>query len=350
MKSGKLYYLLMAASVASIVLIVIAWSQAHNDSGKKVSTLDSWQVANSEPEYINDTPIQPIVAQQNLNALKVALGEKLFHETRLSVTDSVSCASCHDLERGGTDRLSQSIGVNGGVGDSNSPTIYNVSLNIAQFWDGRSENLIDQIDGPIHNENEMGSSWPQIIGKLEKDIEYQTLFEQLYPDGISSSNIKDAISIFERSLLTLNSPFDRYLRGDVNAIDDNAKKGYEKFKEYGCVACHQGRNVGGNLYQPLGVMGDYFADRGTEITKKDLGRYNVTGLEEDKFVFRVPSLRLAPLTAPYFHDGSAATLKDAVRIMIKYQLGRTASEQDEQLILDFLNSLVGEYKGKRLTL
>jgi len=196
--------------------------------------------------------------------------------------------------------------------------------------------------------NDQTVSWSQIIGKLESDIHYQSLFNSLYSDGITSSNIKNAISTFEHSLLTTNSPFDRYLLGELDAISVKARDGYEKFKELG-VACHQGRNVGGNLYQRLGVMGDYFADRGQEITKRDLGRFNVTGLEEDKYVFRVPSLRLATLTAPYFHDGSAATLKDAIHVMVKYQLGRKASEKDVELIIEFLNSLVGDYKGDRLT-
>lgn len=295
-----------------------------------------------------DSPIQPIAEIKHLNPEIIVLGEMLFHEPRLSSTNTVSCANCHNLSSGGDDSMIRSIGINGNEGNINSPTVFNASLNITQFWDGRSPTLTEQIDGPIHNPNELGSGWSQIINKLKSDESYKSTFDKLYPDGITSNNIKNAIATFEQSLLTVNSPFDRYLQGDLSAINNSAKQGYEKFKEYGCIACHQGRNVGGNLYQRLGVMGDYFSDRGTEITQSDLGRFNVTGLEEDKYVFRVPSLRLAPLTAPYFHDGSAATLKDAVRVMIKYQLGRTASEEDEDLIIEFLNTLVGEYNGKSL--
>jgi len=309
----------------------------------------SWTTKATLKQVI-DSPIQPIVEVQNLNQEIVALGEMLFHEPRLSSTNTVSCANCHNLQMGGVDHLVESIGVNGGKGNINSPTVFNAALNIAQFWDGRVDTLIDQIDRPIHNPVELGSEWSQIISKLNSDKTYKKLFEKLYADGMTSDNIKNAISTFEQSLLTVNSPFDRYLNGEQGALSDSAKEGYALFKEYGCVACHQGRNVGGNLYQRLGIMGDYFSDRGTEITESDLGRFNVTGLEEDKHVFRVPSLRLAPLTAPYFHDGSAATLKDAIRVMIKYQLGRTASEKDEELIIEFLNSLVGEYNGNRLSL
>ena len=295
-----------------------------------------------------DAPIHPIFRQKNLDKNKVALGELLFHDPRLSSNNNVSCANCHNLAAGGVDSMPGSIGVNGGPGEVNSPTVFNAGLNFSQFWDGRAETLDEQVNGPIHNPVEMDSNWPDIIDKLKTDKKYRSLFFETYSDGITAKNIRDAITVFEQSLVTVNSPFDRYLLGDKDAISVNARMGYEKFKEYGCIACHQGSNVGGNLYQPFGVMGDYFADRGLEIKKSDLGRYNVTGLEDDKYVFKVPSLRLAVLTAPYFHDGSAATLKDAVRIMVKYQLGRAATEQDEDLIVEFLHSLVGEYKGKRL--
>jgi len=296
----------------------------------------------------SDSPIHPISGLQNLSKDKVSLGEMLFHEPRLSSNNSISCAHCHNLAAGGGDSRPGSIGVNGGQGDVNSPTVFNAVLNFSQFWDGRVETLEEQVEGPIHNPVEMGSNWSEIVGKLSADNQYRTLFNQIYSDGITDKNIVDAITEFEQSLVTVNSPFDRYLLGENDAISDNAKLGYEKFKEYGCVACHQGSNVGGNLYQQFGVMGDYFADRGWEIRKSDLGRYNVTGLDDDKYVFKVPSLRLAVLTAPYFHDGSVATLKDAVRIMIKYQLGRTVKEEDEEQIIEFLHSLVGNYKGKRL--
>lgn len=310
------------------------------------STVVSPVISGAHP--VSNQPIQPITAPSNLNHNKITLGERLFHDTNLSGDRTVSCASCHTLASGGADNSPTSVGVNGLSGELNSPTVFNSSLNIAQFWDGRAETLESQMDGPVHNPKEMGSSWVEIIDTLKANKEYSKWFEELYDDGITAQTIKDSIATFENSLVTLNAPFDRFLLGDESAISENAKLGYKKFKEYGCVACHQGSNVGGNLYQRLGIMGDYFADRGTGVKAVDLGRYNVTGLDEDMHVFKVPSLRLAALTAPYFHDGSASTLKEAVRVMIKYQLGRTATEQDENLIVEFIHSLVGNYQGQRL--
>jgi len=329
------------------MLLVLGCSRTTNEIDSDTNSFpgNSSSVINTR---VLNSPIQPIPDAPDIDQNKVNLGEMLFNETRLSLDDTISCANCHNLETGGVDNLSKSIGIHGNVGNINAPTVFNSGLNISQFWDGRVESLVDQVDGPIHNRNEMGSNWQQIIDKLTLDRKYRSHFQEVYSNGITPSNIKDAISAFEQTLLTKNSPFDRYLLGDQSAISEKARSGYEKFKEYGCVACHQGSNVGGNIYQPLGIMGDYFGDRGKEITREDLGRYNVTGEEEDKHVFRVPSLRLAAVTAPYFHDGSAATLQDAVRVMIKYQLGRPATQQDEEMIIEFLHSLVGEYKGKSL--
>jgi len=292
-------------------------------------------------------PIQPIPLTIALDPAKVALGEKLFNETRLSHDNTIACATCHDLASGGTDHLIHSLGSGGATGDVNSPTVFNSGLNFRQFWDGRAATLEDQIDGPTHHPKEMNSSWPEIIGKLNQAPDYVSAFTHLYPDGITSLTIKDAIATFERSLITPNSRFDKFLRGDKQAITNDEKAGYALFKEYGCVACHQGINVGGNMFQVLGVMADYFKDRGNE-TKADLGRFNVTGDQADLHTFRVPSLRLAALTAPYFHDGTAKTLEQAIDAMAKYQLGRYINDRDKQLIIKFLHTLPGEYKGKPL--
>lgn len=339
----------IACSFLAAIGMAVGWSQLQNSKDHQPASSRFLTAPAPAFATVLDSPIQPIFLEAPLDPEKVVLGEKLFHDPRLSSNNSISCASCHDLNRGGVDRLPKSVGINGNLTPTNSPTVFNVSLNSTQFWDGRVETLHQQVDGPILDPTEMGSNWPDIIDKLAADDAYLSSFHTLYAEGINEVTIKDALVSFEQSLLTVNSPFDRYLQGDAQAISDSALKGYEKFKEYGCIACHQGRNVGGNMYQAFGVMGDYFADRGTEIEPADLGRYNVTGLEEDKYVFRVPSLRLAPLTAPYFHDGSAKTLKEAVRVMIKYQIGRTTTEQDENQIIDFIHSLVGEYDGKRLT-
>ena len=199
---------------------------------------------------------------------------------------------------------------------------------------------------PIHNPIEMGSDWSQVLGKLRQDPALTAQAAAAYPQGLTEESIVDAIATFERSLIT-PAPFDRYLRGDGSAIGLGAARGYELFKDYGCVACHQGVNVGGNMFQVFGVMGDYFARRGGP-TQADLGRFNVTGLEADKHVFKVPSLRNVALTAPYFHDGSARTLEDAVDVMFRYQLGRSAPAEDKALIVEFLHTLTGDKQARSL--
>lgn len=292
-------------------------------------------------------PLQPIPLDIKLNEEKVKLGEKLFNEPQLSRDNSLSCASCHLLSKGGTDQTVRSIGIKGAIGNINAPTVFNSGFNFTQFWDGRADSLENQIDGPTHSADEMGSSWPEIIGKLDKSTEYVATFKKLYSDGIQKQNIKDAIASFERSLSTPNSRFDKFLRGDTNALTNQEKEGYRLFKENGCVSCHQGVNLGGNMYQKFGVMGDYFADRGN-VTKGDFGRFNVTKDEQDRYAFKVPSLRNVALTSPYFHDGSAKTLEEAVAVMAKYQLGRQLSPKDSDLIIKFLTTVNGEYQGKAL--
>lgn len=292
----------------------------------------------------NHEPITPIPTEIPLDLEKVALGKQLFHDPQLSSDNSTSCASCHSLTQGATDRKAKSVGVAGRIGHVNSPTIFNSGLQYKQFWDGRAETLEEQIDGPIHNDIEMASNWPEIIGKLKQSDDYRQYFQDLYADGMTPETIKDAIATFEESLYTPNSRFDQFLRGNKNALTAKEKAGYQRFQDFGCISCHQGVLLGGNMFQKFGLFGDYFHDRGNE-TQADLGRFNVTGQEEDRYVFKVPSLRNITLTPPYFHDGSAETLDEAVRIMIKYQLGREASTQDTDLILQFLNTLKGDIQG-----
>jgi cytochrome c peroxidase len=296
---------------------------------------------------VGGEPIVPLPLTIALNEKKVSLGEKLFDDTQLSGTNLISCSSCHSLSTGGTDRLVHSVGVANRVGTINAPTVFNSGLNSKQFWDGRAESLEAQIDGPTHAFNEMDSSWPEIIDKLQLSPEYREAFALVYPEGIGIDTIKDAIATFERSLSTPNSRFDRFLRGNPVVLSEEEKDGYRLFKNYGCSSCHQGANVGGNMFEKFGVMGDYFADRG-KPTKADLGRFSITGDEADRHVFRVPGLRNVALTAPYFHDGSADKLEDAVAIMAKYQLGRRLSIAELQKITSFLKTLTGEYKGRAL--
>ena len=291
-------------------------------------------------------PLAPIPLKIALDARKVALGRKLFHETLLSHDDTISCASCHGLAVGGTDRKTRSVGINNSVVAVNAPTVYNSGLNYKQFWNARAETLEDQVDGPTQAAKEMGSNWPEILGKISRRPDYVAEFQAVYPNGVQHENVKDAIATFERSLITPNARFDRYLRGETNALNDEEKQGYQLFKSYGCVSCHQGRNIGGNMLAKFGVMADYFAVRG-DVTEADYGRYNITGQEADRYVFRVPSLRNITLTGPYFHDGSAVTLEAAVTTMTRYQLGRVIETRERGLLIKFLKTLEGETEGSR---
>lgn len=291
--------------------------------------------------------IAPLPESVDVDAAKVALGDALFHDKRLSHDNTISCASCHDLAKGGTDQTPVSTGVGGKKGGINSPTVYNAVFNFVQFWDGRAKDLFEQARGPVHNPIEMASDWKEVIGKLEKDTIFVETFKKIYPEGLTGENIQDAIAQFESSLITPGSRFDKYLAGDKKALSETEIKGYGLFEDYGCITCHNGVNLGGTSYQKLGLVKDYFKDRGN-ITDADYGRYNVTKNEADKHKFKVPSLRVAALTAPYFHDASQKTLADAVRTMGKYQIGMDLKDDEVEAIVAFLKSVVGNYKGKNL--
>lgn len=300
------------------------------------------------PVVYGNEPIQPIPldAGRKLDSLKVALGERLFNDKRLSHDNSISCASCHDLKRAGMDGVSHSVGINGQINPINTPTVFNSVFNFRQFWNGRAANLKDQVEIAILSHKDMGSTWEEVLSKLRAEASYTDDFIKSY-GGLSAESVKDAIATFQSSLVTPNSRFDRFLRGDAGALSVEEKQGYNLFKSYGCSSCHQGMNVGGNMFQKFGVMGDYFSARGNP-TDIDLGRYAVTKDQNDMHVFKVPSLRNVMLTAPYFHDGSAPNLYVAVKIMGKYQLGIDLPHEDTSKIIMFLNTLTGEYQGNPL--
>lgn len=288
-------------------------------------------------------PITPLVKITGLNPAKIALGSSLFRDVRLSKDNSKSCFSCHDLTDNGADSEPVSRGVNNLLGSVKSPTVYNSGYNFVQFWDGRSRTLESQVSGPIHNPVELGTNWIEVVQKLSSDPVKEKRFDDIYPDGITAANIADAIATFERSLVTTSSRFDQWLTGDKNALTERELEGYRLFKGYGCISCHQGKNVGGNMYARMGNIRDYFAEREKPVTKADLGRFNVTGRESDRHLFKVPSLRLASLQKYFFHDGSESSLQGAIKVMARYQLGREISSDDAELIEAFIRSLAGAH-------
>ncbi|NMX91449.1 cytochrome B6 [Pseudomonas sp. WS 5086] len=294
-----------------------------------------------------DEALKPLPAAPVLDAPRVELGRQLFNDTRLSINNTLSCASCHQLDKGGADDKPFSLGFDAKPVMLNTPTVFNASLNFKQFWNARVDTLEAQIEQVVTSPVEMGNTWQTVVATLAAAPEYQRAFTQAYPDGLTATNVQNALATYERSLLTPNSRFDQYLLGNTEILSYDEKQGYLRFKEYGCIACHQGVNIGGNMYQKFGVMGDYFKARGNPV-QADLGRYLVTLDEEDRNVFKVPSLRNVAVTAPYFHDGSAQTLEEAIDVMFKYQLGRTPSADDKTLIALFLKTLTGEWAGKPL--
>ncbi len=294
-----------------------------------------------------DAPIQPIPLSSKTNSQKVTLGEKLFHEPLLSSDNTISCASCHNVNEYGIDHLPTAVGIKGQVGTINSPTVMNSKFNLSQFWDGRAENLQEQAKGPVANPIEMGTSWEAVLSKLKNSTFYPKAFESIYSEGITINSVTDAIQEYEMTLLTQNAPFDQYLKGNINAITEEQKLSYKLFVDYGCIACHQGVNVGGNMYHRMGAFLDYFTPLEGKEKPEDLGRYNVTKLDKDKYFFKVPSLRLAAHTAPYFHDGSIATLEEAIQLMAKHQLGREISDAEIISIIDFIKLLSGTYEAKK---
>ncbi len=289
--------------------------------------------------------LMPIKKETMPDKDKVSLGEQLFHEKGLSPDGTVSCSSCHDLKKGGTDNLPTSMGIKQQKGPINSPTVFNSRYNFVQFWDGRAKDLQDQAAGPVTNPKEMGSNWPYVVKFLSDNPKYLKLFKKVYKGKINKETVTDAIAYYEKTLVT-PSPFDDYLNGDRNAISAKAKRGYKLFQQYGCIACHNGINVGGGMYMKMGMVQDYVKFRKRPMTDVDMGRYNVTKKKQDMHMFKVPTLRNIALTAPYFHDGSEPSLKRAVWIMGKIQLGRDISDKDLDDIVAFLHSLTGKGLAK----
>ena len=306
--------------------------------------------ADNLPENRSGEPVRPIDSALEVDEAKVALGYALFHDARLSVDNTVSCATCHILETAGVDNHQYSHGVDDQLGGVNAPTVYNAVYNFVQFWDGRAKTLADQAAGPPLNPVEMASeSFDQIIAKIKEDKKFVKAFTAVYSDGLTEQNITDAIEEFERTLITPDSRFDKWLKGDDSAITAEELEGYELFKKYDCATCHVGQNLGGQSYELMGLRRHYFADRGLELTNEDNGRYKETQLERDRHRFKVPGLRNVEHTWPYYHDGTRETLEEAVRDMAIYQSGVELTDNEVDKIVSFLKTLTGEYKGTPIT-
>lgn len=300
-------------------------------------TLVVFNISNAQTSINQDRMITPLPTSIPYDKEKAMLGKQLYMDTSLSKDGKVSCNTCHDLKRYGVDNEIFSIGADGVLDEPfNSPTTFNSVFNFVQFWDGKAKNLADQAKNPFTNPKEMAlKDEAEVVKRVEANAKYKASFDKIYGQ-ITMQNITDAIAEFEKTLITPNSPFDRYLNGDENAISSQAKRGWEAFKSNGCVACHQGQNVGGTMYQKIGIFEPY-------PNQENLGRYEITKIESDKMVFKVPSLRNVAKTAPYYHDGSIPTLDACVQFMAYYQLGRFLDQQTVDDIVAFLESLTGEF-------
>ncbi|MGE3958580.1 MAG: cytochrome-c peroxidase [Vicinamibacterales bacterium] len=286
------------------------------------------------------TPIQPAVVS---NPALVELGKQLYFDPRLSKSGFISCNSCHNLSMGGSDNLPTSIGHGWSKGPINAPTVLNSSLNVAQFWDGRARTLQEQAGGPIANPGEMAFSHELAVNVIASIPGYVDQFQAAFgAPGVDIDSVTRAIAAFEETLVTPNSRFDRWLMGDMAAISAEELAGYQLFKASGCASCHNGPAAGGSSFRKMGVKEPYHTTNPSE------GRVAVTGRDADRFNFKVPTIRNVALTYPYFHDGAAETLTEAVEVMGQIQLGQTFTAQQNARIVAFLGTLTGDQPAFRL--
>ncbi|TVQ92205.1 MAG: cytochrome-c peroxidase [Deltaproteobacteria bacterium] len=309
------------------------------DEGEKA---EQAKEAPSEPDPLLLSMFKPLPSdmateKRPITDAKVDLGRMLYYEPRLSKNHDISCNSCHMLDKWGVDNEKTSPGHKGQRGDRNSPTVYNAALHVAQFWDGRAEDVEEQAKGPILNPVEMAMlDEPTVLATLSSIPDYKEKFTAAFPDDddpISYENLAIAIGAFERTLVT-PSKWDDYLKGDASALTEAEVEGAKLFVQTGCTTCHLGENLGGSMFQKVGLVKPYETD--------DRGRYEVTEKESDKYVFKVPSLRNIAKTAPYFHDGSVESLPEAVKLMATHQLGKELADEDVDKIIVFLNVLTGD--------
>ena len=334
-------------AVSLVVLAGACAAAQHDREHTETAALD----APSQSYATVDAPFEPLPLAIGGGPAAV-LGKKLYSDSIMSIDGTLTCFSCHDVKKGGTDGLPTARVASRPTGQINTGTIFNLAFNFRFNWNGKFVTLLNHINGPVTGKNLMGMSWPVLLERVQDVEEYRRMFRDVYDDGVTIENIQHAVTEYQLSLVTPNAPFDRYLRGEDDALDQGEKQGLELFKSLGCVSCHQGINIGGNLFAKIGVIGDYFVDRERDgrggLVDADFGRYQVTKLEEHKHVFRVPSLRNVACTGPYFHDGSIEELEDVVEAMGRYQLGRTLTIDEKSLLVRFLKTLTGEHEGKPL--
>ncbi len=292
----------------------------------------------------------PAPADNPTTAEKVALGQMLYHDPRLSSSGTVSCASCHNTMLGGEDNRGGSVGVGGQVGGRSAPTVWNAAFNKVQFWDGRAASLEEQAAGPVTNPIEMGmKSWDDVVARLKSIEGYQQAFEKAFgKDSISKDTATKAIAAYERTLITPNSPYDRYVKGNKSAMTDQQVRGMNKAVELGCTGCHSGPAFNGpGMFQKFPVIDNGYFEAQYHF-KKDKGLAEVTGKKADEHFWKVPTLRNVALTAPYFHNGKVKRLDTAVKLMAKLQLGKDLSKDEIADIVAFLNALTGEFPAQKM--
>ncbi len=303
-------------------------------------------------------PEVPVPKENPMSAEKIELGKMLYFEPRLSVDGTISCNSCHNVMANGADGRAVGVGVKGQRGDRKSPTVWNSAYNTVQFWDGRAESLEEQAKGPLTNPVEMAMPSEQaVIDRIQQLDEYVDRFKKVFSlkkkKQITIDHVAKAIAAYERTLVTGDSPYDRFVKGDQKALSASAQRGLKLVGEVGCTSCHSGPHFAGQGFEQGQGHFQMFPLIDSEYTekyqlKKDLGRFNETKKDEDKHMWRVPTWRNIAVTAPYFHNGSVKTLDEAVRVMAKTQLGQDLEKKQVEDIVAFLNSLTGEFPAQQM--
>lgn len=332
------------------------WGTGFNKAEK--SLLASWIMQTRAKRFAtglaadqySNHPLQPMIDSIPTHSAKVSLGNLLYHDARLSLDNTVSCATCHPLDKGGVDGLRTSEGIDKQLGGINAPTVYNAVFNHVQFWNGRAANLAEQAAGPPANPIEMGNqTWDDIVERLRKDPVLVAQFNAIYGENITEANVTDAIAEFEKTLITPNSPFDNYLKGDKEALTAEQIEGFDLFMAHNCASCHVGQALGGQSFEHMGIVEDYHAARKAEkphivYNDDDKGLYGFTNNELDLHKYKVPTLRNIALTSPYMHDGSVETLTEAVKTMMRFQTGTKQDQEEINKIVMFMETLTGEHQ------